>query len=138
HVPLVTEVRQSAWAYSVPGFTDFDVIQWDVYNRSGHSLDSLFFGGLIDFDAGPTVSSTYFSDDRDVPYFPSGEFRRTVGPDDPRFQRVALPGGASDTLCPIQKVRINGFSLCDDDGDEGRTQGVVSLLLFGHTLDPLG
>ena len=25
HVPLVLEVRQSAWAYSVPGFTNFDV-----------------------------------------------------------------------------------------------------------------
>jgi len=138
HVPLVTEVRQSAWAYSVPGFTDFNVIQWDVYNRSGHSLDSLFFGGLIDFDAGPVASSNYFGDDRDVPYFPNGEFGRTVSPDDPRFQRVSLPGGASDTLCPIQKIRVNGFSLVDDDGDEGRTPGVVSLLLFGHTTDPLG
>ncbi|HET9326484.1 MAG TPA: hypothetical protein VFQ05_06925 [Candidatus Eisenbacteria bacterium] len=138
HVPLVTEVRQLAWAYSVPGFMDFNVIQWDVYNRSGHSLDSLYFGGLVDMDAGPTPISTYFSDDRDIPYFPSGEFRRTVGPDDPRFQSVTLPGGARDTLCPVQAIRINGFSLVDDNGDEGRTPGVVSLLLFGHTLDPLG
>jgi hypothetical protein len=137
HVPLVTEVRQTAWAYSVPGFTDFDVIQWDVYNRSGHSLDSLYFGGLIDFDSGPSSISTYFSDDRDVPYFPSGEFKREVGPDDPRFQ-IAQTSTGTDTLCPVQKVRVNGFSLVDDNGDEGRTPGVVSLLLFGHTLDPLG
>ena len=137
HVPLVTEIRQTAWAYSVPGFTDFDVVQWDIYNRSGHSVDSMFVGIRVDVDAGPASSSTYFSDDQDVPYFPSGEFRMPVSPDDPRFQLVTTSTG-SDTLCPDMAIRVNGFSIVDNDGDEGRTPGVASLLLFGHTTDPLG
>jgi hypothetical protein len=41
-------------------------------------------------------------------------------------------------LCRETKIRINGFSLADNDGDGGQTQGIPSLLLFGHTTDPLG
>jgi hypothetical protein len=138
HVPLVAEVRQLAWAYSVPGFTDFDVCQWEIFNRSGHTLDSMFVGIRVDVDAGPASSSTYYSDDQDVPYFPDGVFKVPVSPDDPRFQLSTTQSGAPDTLCPEMTVRINGFSVVDNDGDEGRTPGVASLLLFGHTLDPLG
>jgi hypothetical protein len=138
HVPLVVEVRQLAWAYSVPGFTDFNVVQWDVYNRSGHTLDSMYFGIRVDVDAGPASSSTYFSDDQDLPFFPNGEFVLPVAPDDPRFQLVTQPSGLADTLCPEMRIRVQGFSVCDNDGDEGRTPGVASLLLFGHTVDPLG
>lgn len=138
HVALVTEVRQIAWAYSVPGFTDFDVVQWDIYNRSGHTLDSMFVGIRVDVDAGPSSSSTYFSDDQDVPYFPSGAFTVPVTPDDKRFQLVTNQSGAQDTLCKERTIRVNGYSVVDNDGDEGRTPGVASLLLFGHTIDPLG
>jgi hypothetical protein len=86
HVALVVEAQESGWAYSVPGFTDFDVVQWDIYNRSGHTLDSMFFGIRIDIDAGPASSSTYYSDDFDVPKFPQGDFVLPVDPADPRFQ----------------------------------------------------
>ena len=44
HVPLGLECRQTAWAYSIAGFQDFDVIQYDIYNRSGHTLDSMTVG----------------------------------------------------------------------------------------------
>ena len=138
HVPLVTEIQQSSWAYSVPGFTDFDVVQWDIFNRSGHTLDSMFVGIRVDIDAGPASSSTYFSDDQDIPYFPNGEFTIPVTPDDPRYQLSTTQAGTADTLCPEMPVRINGFSVVDNDGDEGRTGGVASVLLFGHTVDPLG
>ena len=74
HVPLVSEVRQLAWAYSVPGFTNFNPIEWTIFNRSGHTLDSMYFGFRVDIDSGPASSSTYFNDDQDVPRFPSGVF----------------------------------------------------------------
>src|SRR5205814_9631989 len=38
HVPLGLECRQTAWAYSIGGLQDFNVIQYDIYNRSGHVL----------------------------------------------------------------------------------------------------
>src|SRR5262245_23965237 len=138
HVALAVETQESGWAYSVPGFTDFDVVQWDVYNRSGHTLDSMFFGIRIDIDAGPASSSTYYSDDFDVPEFPQGDFVVPVDPSDPRFQSFTDNAGRTDTLCKQMHVRVHGFSTVDNDGDEGRTPGTASLLLFGHTLDPLG
>ena len=107
HVPLVVEVRQLAWAYSVPGFTDFNVIQWDLYNRSGHTLDSMYFGIRCDIDAGPASSSTYYADDQDVPYFPSGEFTIPVTIEDPRFQLEPSASGVDRPLCPERKIRVN-------------------------------
>ena len=135
HVPVVLECRQVAWAYSVPGFQNFNVIEYTIYNRSGHTLDSMYFGFPADMDAGPLNLGTYFLDDFDLPYFPQGEFTIPVEQDDPRYQ-ATLPDGVP--VCPERKIRINGHSVVDDEGDEGRTPGVVSLLLFGHTVDPLG
>src|SRR6185295_14345021 len=135
HVPLVLECRQLAWCYSIPGFQNFDVIEYTIYNRSGHTLDSMYFGFPTDMDAGPVSNTTYFSDDFDLPYFPQGEFEVEVQVDDPRYQ---ISVAAQRPLCPARKIRVNGISVVDNDGDEGHTPGVVSFLLFGHTLDPLG
>jgi hypothetical protein len=128
HVPLVLECRQSAWAYSLPGFQDFDAIEYTIFNRSGHRLDSLYVGFFVDMDAGPASSANYYVDDRDVPAFPGGQFRQTLDPADPLAR-----GG-----CPTRTVSLHGFSVVDNDGDGGVTPGVGSLLLFGHTIDPLG
>ena len=85
HVPLVLEARQLAWAYSVPGFQDFNAFEYTIYNRSGHTLDSMFFGFRVDMDCGPVVASAYWNDDQDVPTFPSGHFSLPVLADDPRY-----------------------------------------------------
>ena len=129
HVPIGLECRQRAWAYSIPGYSDFNVIEYTIYNRSGHPLDSLYVGFPADLDAGSGETAGYYIDDRDLPYFPSGFFRKPIGLSDPRRQ-----GG----LCSVMGVRVQGFSVVDHDGDQGRSAGVASLLLFGHTLDPLG
>src|SRR5262245_52545458 len=138
HVPLSLELRQLAWAYSVPGFQDFNVIDLEVFNRSGHMLDSLFFGFRVDIDSGPLTSSSYFNDDQDLPYFPSGEFKIPVSSDDPRYQATLNDKGEMVPSCAERTIKVNGFSIVDNDGDEGRTPGVASFLLFGHTTDPLG
>ena len=70
HVPLGLECRQSAWAYSIPGFTDFNVVNWHFFNRSGHELDSVCIGFRVDIDAGPIDKSNFFSDDFDVTHVP--------------------------------------------------------------------
>ena len=137
HVPIGLECRQLAWCYSIPGFTDFNVIEYTIFNRSGHMLDSLYFAFPTDIDAGPLNKSAYWADDQDAPTFPSGLFKVPVEADDPRYQRHSTPKGLQP-LCPVRTVRVNGFSTIDKDGDVGRTPGVASLLLFGHTVDPLG
>jgi len=61
-----------------------------------------------------------------------------VAVDDPRYQGFFNDKGVFTPLCGTRKITVNGYSVVDNDGDEGRTPGVASFLLFGHTVDPLG
>lgn len=140
-VPLSLEVRQMSWDYALAGLGDFTATQYTIFNRSGHALDSVYVGFRVDMDAGPVTSPGFFSDDRDLPGYPSGEFIRMLDGADPQrqFPHAVVPGVSPDSaLCPRVKVRVNGFSLADDDGDAGATPGVATFLLVGHTVDPLG
>ena len=147
HVPLGLECRQAAWAYSIPGFSDFNIIEYTIYNRSGHTLDSMTVGWLVDMDAGPVSSSSFFRDDFDLPGYPSGEFTQITTLNDKRLQDSTMRGddptnprdvSADSALCPRFMLRVNGFSIADDNGDEQQTKGVPSFLLVNSTLDPLG
>lgn len=149
HVPLGLECRQRNWAYSIAGFQDFNVVEYEIFNRSGHDLDSVTVAFLVDMDAGPFESSNYFQDDFDLPQYPSGLFPMTVGPlagqlpDAVRAQADHDPvldgqGWEGIPLCPVVPIRINGFSVADDNGDENKTFGVGSFLLIDHSVDPLG
>lgn len=152
HVPLNIECRQTAWAYSVPGFEDFNVVNWTIYNRSGHGIDSMYVGIRWDMDAGPFDNPTFFNDDVDIPFFPQGDFTVTLSPDtkygaklDPKLNRRQWPHSPDITsvpeavpLCPAVTLRVNGFSVADNDGDEGKTKGIPSIILLGHTIDPKG
>jgi len=150
HVPLGGEVgrgvecRQSAWAYSIPGFTDFNVVNWHFFNRAGHELDSVVIGFRVDFDAGPVDKSNFFSDDFDANMYPFGNFMIQTKDTDKRLQpkgtHPPVPNEVDpDTaLCPRFLVRVQGFSIADDDGDEGKTLGVPSFMLIDHTIDPTG
>jgi hypothetical protein len=149
HVPLNLEVQQMAWAYSITGFTDFNIVQYTIFNRSGHNLDSLVVGGLVDMDCGQLTASSYWSDDRDLAGYPScvlPYMTPTDGSDrrlQPRGMRQTEPLTPADvpedsSLCTHYDLRINGFSVVDDDGDLGRTTGIPTFLLVDHTIDPLG
>jgi hypothetical protein len=147
HVPLGLRVEQKAWAYSLtsPNLTNFNVIEYKIINVSGNTIDSLFAGWQVDFDAGPVTQSNYFGDDQDIPWYPQGWFiydwTQGGSVNDARTQlpHSSLTRAAVDSpLCSRDTIFINGFSFSDDNGDDGRTPGVPSLLLFNHTIDPLG
>ena len=143
HVPLGIECRQSAWAYSIPGFTDFNVVNWKLINRSGHELDSVAIGFRVDMDCGPADKSNYFSDDFDAPQYPYGRFvietKDTDGRKQIKGSHPEVPDVDADSaLCPRFLVTVQGFSVADDDGDELKTPGVPHFLLIDHTIDPLG
>jgi hypothetical protein len=143
HVPLGLECRQMAWDYGASGLDNFVAARYQIFNRSGHTLDSVFVGFLVDMDAGARSTPNYWSDDRDLPGYPSGEFLRVLGPSELQRQYPHSPAlnadvPAESALCPRVLVRVNGFSLVDDNGDGGLTPGVASFLLLDHTVDPLG
>ena len=145
HVPLGLELQQMAWAFSIPGFTDFDIVQYNFINRSGHVLDSLVVGGQVDMDCGPAVASSYWADDKDLAGYPSCLLPHMTPASDKRLQdstmRVrGVPSEVSDdsSLCTHYDIRIHGFSVADDDGDLNLTPGIPTFLLVDHTIDPLG
>lgn len=140
HVPLGLEARQTAWAYSIPGYTDFNIVQWDIYNVSGHELDSLFVAIRTDLDCGPLEKADYYSDDFNFPQYPQGDFWVTTKADDGRLQAIhdSQAGEEDVPLCPRYKLRVQGFSVADDDNDELKTPGMGSIFLIDHTLDPTG
>ncbi|HXJ70556.1 MAG TPA: hypothetical protein VNM39_16750, partial [Verrucomicrobiae bacterium] len=132
HVPLGgdigkgVECRQSAWAYSIPGFTDFNVVNWHFFNRSGHELDSVCIGFRVNLDAGPIDKSNFFSDDFDVSMYPFGHFIVETKDTDLRKQvkgtHPPVPDMDPDSaLCPRMLITVQGFSIGDDDGDEAKT-----------------
>jgi hypothetical protein len=144
HVPLGLDIEQMAWAYSIPGYTEFNVVQYTIYNRSGHLLDSLVVGGMVDMDCGPVTASSYWQDDVDLAGFPSCVLpHMTENPRDMRLQgrNMRTPGVPSrfpddSALCSNFPIRINGFSVADDNGDLNLTKGVPTFLLVNHTIDP--
>ncbi len=153
HVPLGIECRKSDWAYSIPGYTDFNVIEYDIYNRSGHTLDSVVFGIRSDLDCGPIAQANYWTDDYNLPQYPHGDFIIKTRPSDLRRQdgRIHEDGSLNDdphlpvpdvdadsALCPRYKLRIIGWSTVDDNGDDGKTPGIGTVQLINFTLDPLG
>jgi hypothetical protein len=159
HIPLGLECRQLAWAYSTPGNTDFNVIEYRVRNVSGHRLDSLYVSLLVDLDAGPSADGSFFQDDFAVPNVPAGRYVFPIDPTDVRYQGPAnqLRAGymtpdvppcsqfqrpndlhPDSAFCPYEKINIHGFSLVDGDGDQGRTPGAVTFLMLGHTTDGTG
>jgi hypothetical protein len=142
HVPLGIECRQMAWAYSIPGYTDFNIVNWHFFNRSGHELDSVAIGFRVDMDCGPADKSNFFSDDFDAPQYPFGKFMIETKDTDLRKQpkpHVDVPGVSSDSaLCPRMLITVQGFSVADDDGDDFKTTGVPHFLLVDHSVDPLG
>jgi hypothetical protein len=146
HVPVGLEIRERAWAYSLTALENFNVFEYQITNVSGHEVDSLFVGFYTDMDAGPVIVSNYFDDDLDVPQFPSGQFWYKL-PDvsdaqEPRLQKSHDPDipniEPGRPLCTQVGVRVNGFTFGDDNGDDGKTPGMPSFLLFDHTTDPLG
>jgi len=152
HVPRGLVLRQSTYAFSVPGANDFASVEWEVENVSGHELDSVYVGIRIDQDCGPAARDRYFADDLPEPRAPQGPDPSLLGnPDDTenpnypyirtRNKQGSLRIGDVENnggLCNTDTVYVHAFSLVDNDGDEGQTQGGSVCMLLGHTTDPTG
>src|SRR5262245_51357768 len=152
HVPRGLQLRQSVYAFSVPGANDFVSIEWEVTNITNHELDSVYVGVRIDQDVGPVIRDRYFSDDLPEPRVPQGPDPSIAGdpdnPDNPNYPYIRTRNKAGNLhindveyqggLCSLDTAYVNGFTMIDDDGDQGQTPGASVCLLLGHTIDPTG
>jgi hypothetical protein len=130
HVPFGLLVRQNTYAFAIPGNNDFTAVEYDVVNQSGIELDSVFVGFFVEQDVGKTDLPRYFTDDLPEPRIPQGDYANT--------DFSSLSPNYDPVLCNADTFRVRGFTMTDDDGDEGATEGASSFLLLGHTTDPTG
>jgi hypothetical protein len=129
HVPFGLLVKETTYAFAIPGADDFIGKAYEIINQSGHQLDSVFVGFFVDPDIGPTAEDRFFIDDIADPRVPQGDYLETIPTNDPRYDAAR---------CSQDTIRIQGFTYVDDDGDMGKTTGAGSFLLLGHTTDPTG
>lgn len=150
HVPIGLQVRQSTFAFSLPSLRNVTYVQQEIENVSGHELDSVYIAWLVDQDVGPIGGGRYFADDVPEPEVPQGPdprlepvswddllspnlpYKEVVGPYDPKLQLVPGPGADLVPRCPVDTLRVNGFTMTDDTGDEGRTPGASTFLLLDY------
>jgi hypothetical protein len=158
HVPLGLEAHQRTYAFSIPGAQDYTAVEYVIENVSGRMLDSVFVAFYVDQDVGPAGAGRYFADDLPDPRVPQGPDPRvslpdtnTAGPEnpntpyvefldisDPRYQPEVPGSYLGPGPCWRDVTRVNGFTLMDNDGDDGRTPAASAFLLLGHTTDALG
>ncbi len=129
HVPFGLLVRQTTYAFAVPGANDFTAVNYDIYNQSGHELDSAYVGFVVDQDVGPTTLDRYYADDLAEPRVPQGDFPEVLNNADPRYDAQ---------LCPVDTLHVRGFSVTNTTDDNGKTKGGSMFLLLGCTTDPTG
>jgi hypothetical protein len=147
HVQRSLEIQQNSYAFSVPGANDFTSFEFIVENVGASTLDSVYVAFQVDQDVGPLNRDRYFADDMAEPRVPQGpdlsltqfafddaanpnaDYLEQVLPNDPRYQFG---------LCTRDTIFVHGFSVVDDEGDEGETKSASSFILLGHTLDPTG
>jgi hypothetical protein len=147
HVQRNLEVQQNTYAFSVPGANDFTSFEFIIENVGTSTMDSVYVAFQADQDVGPVNRDRYFADDLAEPRFPHGpdlsltqyDFDDPNNPNAPFLEEVALNDPRYQSgLCTRDTIYVHGFSVIDDDGDEGLTASASSFVLLGHTTDPTG
>jgi hypothetical protein len=137
HRPLGLRVRQEVFAFEAKEASDFVATTYTITNVSALPLDSVFVGFLVDQDVGPVAQSGYWRDDLPEPLVPSASYQEILTPSDPRYDAHTDPNHPGG-FCTRTSYRVQGFTMTDDDGDGGETEGASTFLLLDHTIDGLG
>jgi hypothetical protein len=117
HTPLGLFVRQESYQWEEDKFYNFVGLEYKIMNYGEDIIEDIYVGFFADGDAGPRLREQYWMDDLT------------------RFHRGIVCAQRGERQVPI-RVSIATFQ--DDDGDEGRTMGVLGILFLGHDTDPLG
>lgn len=137
HTPLGLQVQQHVLAFSAREMADVVAVEYRITNVSGNVLDSVYVGFFVDQDIGPVDRLGYWTDDIPEPRVPQQDVDFSIDREDPRYDPrtdADHPAG----FCVRERVNVRGFSMRDDDGDDGRAPGISSFLLLDHTTDLRG
>jgi len=128
HVPLGIRVRQTSYAWSTPGQSDFVGMDYQITNQSGRALRNVFIAIFADCDIGNRAVQGYFLDDEAalfdsvVTYTgPSGEAVNR------RIQMAYMWDNPDDPNRPQ-----------DNKGGDVPGNGYFGCMFLNHTTDPSG
>ena len=136
HRPLGLRVRQEVFSFEAKEATDFAATTYTITNMSQEPLDSVYVGFLVDQDVGPVARQGYWRDDLPEPLVPSANYDEVIPSTDPRYDAHTDLNHRSG-FCTRSSYSVHGFTMTDDDGDDGQTTGASTFLLLDHTVDGL-
>lgn len=127
HRPLGLLVRQRSFQWATQGINEFVGLDYEVVNIGDQRLTNVYLGFFADADAGPKLSTSYWSDD-------------LVG-----FVRVdsLVPNPNKSGQCGIDKLSMDIAYVYDapDNGttiNGGDVPGYFGGMFLGHTTDAAG
>lgn len=126
HVPLGVRVRQTSYAWSTPGQSDFVGMDYQITNLSGRTIRNVFVAIFADPDVGSRAVDGYFLDDQCALFDSTVTY---VGASGEQVNRRIQMAYAYDN--PDNPNR-------PQDNKGGDVPGYFGCMFLNHTVDPAG
>ncbi len=126
HVALGIRVRQTSYAWSTPGQSDFVGMDYRITNQSGRALRNVFVAIFADPDVGNRAVTGYFTDDEAALFDSTVSY---IGPAGEAVRRRIQMAYAWDN--PDNPNR-------PQDNKGGDVPGYFGCMFLNHTTDPSG
>ena len=126
HVPLGIRVRQTSYAWSTPGQSDFVGMDYHITNLSGRSIRNVYVAIFADPDVGNRAVDFYFLDDQCALFDSTVTY---VGASGEAINRRIQMAYAYDNPDDPNRPQDNRF---------GDVPGYFGCMFLNHTVDPAG
>lgn len=126
HVPLGIRVRQTSYAWSTPGQSDFVGMDYRITNVSGRAIRNVFVAIFADPDVGSRAIDGYFLDDEAALFDETVSYLGATGEQVTRRIQMAYTWDNPDN--PNRPQENKG----------GDAPGYFGCMFLNHTTDPTG
>lgn len=126
HVPLGIRVRQTSYAWSTPGQSDFVGMDYHITNQSGRALRNVFVAIFADPDIGSRSVQGYFLDDQCALFDSTVSYVGPAGEDVNKRIQMAY---AWDNIDNPNRPQ---------DNKGGDVPSFFGCMFLNHTIDPSG
>lgn len=126
HVPLGVRVRQTSYAWSTPGQSDFVGMDYQITNLSGRSIRNVYVAIFADPDVGSRAVDGYFLDDQCALFDSTVTYVGAAG--EPISRRIQMAYAYDNPDNPNRP----------QDNKGGDVPGYFGCMFLNHTVDPSG
>jgi len=128
HVPLGIKVRQTSYAWSTPGQSDFVGMDYQIINLSGRALRNVYVAIFADPDIGNRAVDGYFQDDEAALFDSTVTYIGSTG--EPVKRRIQMAYAWDNPDNPNRPQ--------DNKGGDVPGDGYFGCMFLNHTVDPAG